>query len=669
VTGGALPATAGDSFQGLGFLDPADPFRASQALYVSADGSTAVGISTFDASRNPEAVRWSGGVIMGLGFLDPADPVHASEALAVSAYGNIVVGASTFDAGGNGEAFRWQGGAMTGLGFLDPADPGRASFAFGVSQDGSVVVGYSTFDASGNAEAVRWNGRTITGLGFLDPGDSNRASVAFDGSVDGATAVGFSTYDKAGDVEAVRWNGTTMTALGFLDPADPVHASEAFYVSAYGSAAVGWSTFDKGGNHEAVRWSGGKITALGFLDPRDPGRTSEALGVSADGSTVVGFSTFNKSGSDMAFRWTGATGMKSVAGLLKAGGVNLTGWQLQEANGVSGSGMTIVGSGVDPANFTEAWIARLGTEPGLITPAAIDASIASLDNVTEAASDRFSSLLFGEADFAEHNSCGKSAAPYCVFALGAANDGSGETGVFGAAFDPVPGLTVGLGGGYGAAEQDLIQGGKANLHFPTAVAYLSHTPISGPQFIAAGGVSTIDADIDRGYMNGSGSSISSGSTKGDNYGALARFGWAFQPAAPMTVIPFGEYDVTETHLDGYTETGGAFPATIGAMDETSQSTRLGSEWRYAIDRAVSLWSSLDWAHRFGAAAPSISASLTGLFAVSTPAVTSGRDWLEAAAGITAPIGGKATINAGILVAAFSKTAPSVQGDIGLGTHF
>jgi outer membrane autotransporter protein len=170
-------------------------------------------------------------------------------------------------------------------------------------------------------------------------------------------------------------------------------------------------------------------------------------------------------------------------------------------------------------------------------------------------------------------------------------------------------------------------------------------------------------------MNGSSSSTSSGSTRGDNYGALARFGWAFQPAGPVTVIPFGEYDVTATHLDGYTETGGAFPATISAMDETGQSTRLGGEWRYAIDRGVSLWSSLDWAHRFGAAAPSISASLTGLFNVSTPAITSGRDWLEAAAGIAAPLGAKTTVNAGILVAAFSKTAPSVQGDIGVGAHF
>ena len=40
-------------------------------------------------------------------------------------------------------------------------------------------------------------------------------------------------------------------------------------------------------------------------------------------------------------------------------GLDLTGWQLGPARGISSDGATIVGYGINPAGMTEAWIASL----------------------------------------------------------------------------------------------------------------------------------------------------------------------------------------------------------------------------------------------------------------------------------------------------------------------
>jgi probable HAF family extracellular repeat protein len=99
------------------------------------------------------------------------------------------------------------------------------------------------------------------------------------------------------------------------------------------------------------------MVGLGDLDGGD--FYSVARGVSANGSVVVGDST-SASGTE-AFRWTSEDGMQSVASILTAAGVDLTGWTLSIAYGVSADGYTIVGSGTNPDGNTEAWIATLNT--------------------------------------------------------------------------------------------------------------------------------------------------------------------------------------------------------------------------------------------------------------------------------------------------------------------
>jgi hypothetical protein len=87
---------------------------------------------------------------------------------------------------------------------------------------------------------------------------------------------------------------------------------------------------------------------------------SSALAVSGDGLTVVGAGSSALGGE--AFIWNASAGMQNLKEVLAYDyGLDLTGWTLSEALGVSTDGRTIVGYGVNPYGYYEAWIAVLGT--------------------------------------------------------------------------------------------------------------------------------------------------------------------------------------------------------------------------------------------------------------------------------------------------------------------
>jgi hypothetical protein len=54
--------------------------------------------------------------------------------------------------------------------------------------------------------------------------------------------------------------------------------------------------------------------------------------------------------------------MQLIQNVLAADGIEITGWTLEEATGISADGTTIVGYGVDPNGQTQAWIAHVQPE-------------------------------------------------------------------------------------------------------------------------------------------------------------------------------------------------------------------------------------------------------------------------------------------------------------------
>lgn len=80
--------------------------------------------------------------------------------------------------------------------------------------------------------------------------------------------------------------------------------------------------------------------------------------ISADGSVVVGRG--HSSLGTEAFYWTASGGMQNLKDMLTTNyGLDLTGWRLSDAAGVSADGLTFVGGGINPQGYSEAWIATI----------------------------------------------------------------------------------------------------------------------------------------------------------------------------------------------------------------------------------------------------------------------------------------------------------------------
>ena len=217
------------------------------------------------------------------------------------------------------EAFRWTNEeGLVGLGSLSA---NRISTGYGVSADSSVVVGEAGFanstPTSVGIQVFRWTAAGgMVGLNDSLPENTYR-SWGYDVSADGSVFVG-EKYNPQGEV---------------------VRRNEAFYWS----AATG-------------------LVSLGDLP--GGGYTSVVHAVSADGSVIVGMGS---TGSPAAFIWDQTNGMRTLQNvLIDDYGLDLGGWTLGGADGISDDGKTIVGWGRNPDGSADAWIATI-PEPATLS--------------------------------------------------------------------------------------------------------------------------------------------------------------------------------------------------------------------------------------------------------------------------------------------------------------
>ena len=182
--------------------------------------------------------------------------------------------------------------------------------------------------------AFRWTEiEGVQDLGFISNDDQRSKANAV--SADGRVVVGWSAN------EAFRWTASGgIQGLGEL-------SSTALATSADGSVIVGVGDTGLG----AFRWTETEgLHALGSS-------LQTACAVSADGSIVVGGSLSSSVG---AFIWDEVNGMRNLESVLENDfGLDLTGWTLKQATGISADGLTIVGLGTNPGGLSEAWIAEV----------------------------------------------------------------------------------------------------------------------------------------------------------------------------------------------------------------------------------------------------------------------------------------------------------------------
>jgi probable HAF family extracellular repeat protein len=346
------------AFRGLGYLTGGVPD--SGAYGISADGQVVVGYSSA-APGMIEAFRWTESSGMtGLGNLSPAD--RDSRAFGASADGAVVTGSGGF---AEPVAFRWSESlGMVALG-------GNARRAYGVSSDGTTIVGERP--AGGDSVAFRWTeSGGLQSLGYLPHlPEFGPISSAHATSVDGTVVVGSSTSYSG--QQAFRWTASDgMVGIGDLPGG--ITNSGARGVSADGTVIVGYGRSAAGA--EAFRWTASSgMQGLGDL----PGGTfsSIAVSVSADGSIIVGRGS-TEVGSE-AFVWDASHGLRNLRSVLAEEGLNLTGWLLSEATGISADGRKIVGWGVNPDGNNEAWLATISVPSSLPGDFNRDGTVDSLD--------------------------------------------------------------------------------------------------------------------------------------------------------------------------------------------------------------------------------------------------------------------------------------------------
>jgi probable HAF family extracellular repeat protein len=338
------------SFTALPFLDG---YILSHAMSISADGSTVVGYT--EGSGTQQAFRWTlTGGTQGLGLWNGG----TTFATAVSGDGSAIVGWGHPNAvTGLVRAWRWtaESGHYTDLGDI-PGQSGTTTSADAISYDGSIVAGSSFINHDvPQAGFVTFSWTAAGGMQDLDDLPLGLLESHARGmSADGSVIVGRAT-PEFGHV-AYRWTASSgMVSLGDLPGGETL--SEANAVSGDGSIVVGIATVT-GNDNLAFRWTAGAgMVSLGDLAGGIIG--SAAFDVSDDGGTIVGYG--NSTLGREAFVWNPNHGMRSLRSLLLANGLNVGGWNLREATGVSADGLTITGWGINPDGLTQAWVA---TVPG-----------------------------------------------------------------------------------------------------------------------------------------------------------------------------------------------------------------------------------------------------------------------------------------------------------------
>ena len=322
------------SFEGL--ADGNSQVTEVRADDISDDGSVVVGEVLEPIALWRRVFRWEEGVLEVLPGETPAGTFGSDifpGKVSVSGDGRVVV-VST-----RPHALRLEDGIWT-----EVESPKGESRIWDVNADGSVLVGWvGTQTSSSYGWPARWDDGEVT---LLSPGPRNiLEEIATKGvSADGTVAVGMS------ERQAVRWVGTDPRPFLLSDdappgdPSWPGRKSWASAASADGSVIVG-TRLNKphdGPVWTAYRWDDGDIVDLGNGWVND---------VSDDGQIAVG------SGPSI---WDGSGNHRNLTDMLVNDyRLDLGGWELRDATGISGDGRTVIGWGKDPDGFDADWVLRL----------------------------------------------------------------------------------------------------------------------------------------------------------------------------------------------------------------------------------------------------------------------------------------------------------------------
>lgn len=641
----ALAGTVVAAFPGVAqellVIDPEPGGTYSEARGISGDGTVAVG--KFEGA----AASWTSPAgFVPLGSIGGS----SSEAHGASLDGSVITG-TAYNGASEKRAFRWtEAGGMVDLGNFKN---GGWVEGWAISDDGSVIAGFARDGEIGKMRAIRWTeAGGIESLGVLR---EDGTSFGYGVSGDGSTIVGSSHNPTSGIwQEAFRWTEAGgMSELGKINNGD---FSVARATSYDGSVIVGEATDGADGNTQrAFRWTqAGGMESLGLLNG---GSESFGYDVSSDGSVVVGTAK-NGDRSDVlqAFRWTEADGMQTVEDWLRGNGATIAEEVTNTAYGVSGDGSIVVGK----TNLSQMFIARAsgGSEPGdgpdagpgtgpdagLVTVDDLTGSLAGTGAANGAAVAGLNTILNGAGSRPlDRRAKTGNRVLWAAGDLGQMNHGFrqgdfglGELGA-GYRFGPVQ-LNAAIG--HSRQRLDTVFGGHTEIdstYLKAEALALLHDGGRGEiwgVFTVAGAFG--DASIRRNYLvNGGATDTSLGTTDASGFALRGRLQW--DKALPY-VSPYGELSWMKSCMNGFTETGGAFPASFAKLCDTATEARIGFDATVPVNERFRLTATMEGVHRFEDTANSVQGTVIGLNTFDFAGADHQQDWLRGGLGFETDLG-------------------------------
>jgi probable HAF family extracellular repeat protein len=700
-------AVAQDAFADLGNLGGSY----SYTYGVSADGTTFVGYSYPVDSHNQHAFRWNNGEVEDLGTLGGSYSI----ARAVSADGAVVAGNSNTTANTQ-HAFRWVDGTMTDLGTLG----GTSSYTYDISADGAVVVGDSNTEANYNIHAFRWVDGTMTDLGTLGGTYSTAIKVSDDGAV-----VAGNSYTTANTQHAFRWVDGTMTDLGtlggtysyardisangavvvgesYISDSDTNHAfrwvdgtmtdlgtlggfySDARAVSADGAVVAGVSETAENNGTRVFRWVDDTITSIGTVSDTLTSQNISAM--SADGNVIVG-TEYDYSGIGLSisgpgsestvYYWSEAVGIQSITDWIEGnGGTVPLSYTINEARGLSADGSVVVGSGYNDG-VNSAWLAH--GNGFLSDTAAFDQSLIQTGRASVSSALAATNLALDGAHHRSLLDMGLQVGPTGWFAWSTADAAKNdytdtsiilaETGI-GRDFGD---YRLGFAIGSSETKQDWDLGGNATFTGTYALAEIARAfPLAGGGSIHAsllGYYATHDTQLNRAYASGSGTDISSGSPELESSALKAKIDWTDATQfGQVAMSPYAALTLSNAKVDGYTETGGAFPATYGTSSSDSGNVRIGAAFTFNASESVPMRLGIEGVHQFDKNANAVIGSVDDLYAFDLVGADRKSNWARLTLDTDYAISSTAILTAGLNMST-QGNQPTIGITIGLKAAF
>ena len=564
-------------------------------LTITADSTRAYG--TYQESGVTKVYRWDQSTGITTNLIGSLNVSNAScEVKLMASDGNCIAG--QYSPSGMTRSFYWS----QATGAIDIGNSMNLSMYEHVEVKHITPTGSYIFAQSYNGGSwvpFRWKTSDYTSVYLSIPGSV--AMTVNTVSDAGDKAFGYYYNYVNGSYSLFKWTemgNTTVTLTSFPSGYKQFQGASTDLRYLFGR-------FEVGGSTHTFRYDDTTATILDLQAGLLGSYTAKAM--SADGNFIVGYNN-----SSIAWRWSAADGYQTVSAWLLANGTDPTvtgNWTFSSAYDISDDGKVVIGEGT-LSGTSRYYIASAAS--GVADYEIWLSSINGQHRVYNAGSTLAGLPLEGahHRPMLSFDRMGKESQAWATGDFGSSSRTrdvhvtSGEAGIN---WNVGKTMLFGVAGGHAVQNADLDLGGSSATKGDFVLAELDYRP-EGTQWIVSllGMVGSWESKTNRGYDNGAGTDFSSGVADTITRSARLRVDApAVATFGGFGFAPFASYTVTQTVVGGYTETGGAFPATFDEQEHNATEARLGVTASKDLSEKTKLLLSVEGIHRFDGVGPAL----------------------------------------------------------------